>query len=212
VSGAVSHPLFARVFDRMIDQESREQREHRRALVDGLSGRVVEVGAGNGRNFREYGAEVTEVVAVEPETYLRRKAEEAASHAPVPVRVVDGTAESLPLDDASVDAVVCSLVLCSVRDQVAALAEIRRVLAPGGELRFYEHVAASPGSMLSRVQWVLDRTAWPVCFGGCHTHRRTDETIAAGGFELTSVDRLDVRPCAVSGPVAPHVLGVARRV
>ena len=116
--------------------------DHRRRLLTGLTGRVLEVGAGNGLNFPHYPATVTEVLAVEPEPYLRRLALAAARSAPVPVRVVAGTAEALPVPDGAVDAVVASLVLCTVAELDQALAEVGRVLRPGGTLRFYEHVRA----------------------------------------------------------------------
>jgi len=139
VSRDVHHPLFARLFDRMAEKtEEQGAAEHRDRLLAGLNGRVLEVGAGNGLNFPHYPATASEVLAVEPEDYLRAKAEQAAEGAPIPIRVVDGLAERLPADDASLDAVVASLVLCSVRDQATALAEVRRVLRPDGELRFYE--------------------------------------------------------------------------
>jgi ubiquinone/menaquinone biosynthesis C-methylase UbiE len=121
---------------------------------------VIEVGAGNGLNFAHYPASVTEVIAVEPEPHLRSIAEANAAQAAVPVKVVDGTAGDLPADDALFDVAVASLVLCSVPDQDQALAEIRRVLKPGGELRFFEHVqAGTPGRR--RVQQALDATIWP---------------------------------------------------
>lgn len=208
---SVSHPLFARFFDRLVQAESQEQQEYRARLVAGLSGRVLEVGAGNGRMFREYGPEVTEVTAVEPEAFLRGKAEQAAAQAGVPVRVLEATADALPFADGTFDAAVCSLVLCSVPDQGRALGEIRRVLRPGGELRFYEHVAARPGSNLSRLQRGLDSVFWPRCFGNCHTHRDTAAAVAAAGFAVETCERLYVRPSPVVAPVAPHVLGVARR-
>ena len=138
--GAVHHPIFARLFDRLVRKADPQQAEPRVELLAGLSGRVIEVGAGNGINFANYPREVTEVVAVEPETYLRQKAAGAAASAPVPVTVVDGLADALPAEDSSFDAAVTSLVLCSVPDQQSALGEIARVLKPGGELRFYEHV------------------------------------------------------------------------
>src|SRR6184192_3710117 len=109
-------------------------------MLEGLAGRVLEVGAGNGLNFVHYPDTVTEVVAIEPEPFLRARAEEAANLTTVPIRVVDGVAGRLPVDDQSMDAAVASLVLCSVPDQAAALAELRRVIRPGGQLRFYEHV------------------------------------------------------------------------
>ncbi|MGH9184032.1 MAG: class I SAM-dependent methyltransferase [Acidimicrobiales bacterium] len=183
--------------------------EHRRELLAGLAGRVVEVGAGNGMNFTHYPATVTEVVAVEPEPYLRARAEEAARAAPVPVTVVEGTAERLPADDAVFDAGVASLVLCSVPDQGPALAELARVIRPGGQLRFYEHVVAdTPG--LARAQRAADRV-WPRVAGGCHTSRDTSAAIGAAGFELQACRRLSFRPCPLAALTAPHVLGRARR-
>jgi ubiquinone/menaquinone biosynthesis C-methylase UbiE len=127
----VSHPLFARFYawasPRM---EKAGYGERRDQLLAGLTGRVIEVGAGNGMNFAHYPPEVTRVVAVEPEPRLRDLAEAAAAKAPVAVEVVDGAAGRLPADDGSFDAAVASLVLCSVPDVPAALAEIQRVLRP----------------------------------------------------------------------------------
>ncbi|HEV2062299.1 MAG TPA: methyltransferase domain-containing protein, partial [Solirubrobacteraceae bacterium] len=145
------------------------QREHRRELLEGLRGRVVEVGAGNGLNFPHYPPEVEEVVAVEPEPFLRERAVAAAAEAPVSVRVLDGVADRLALDDAAMDAAVVSLVLCSVPDQLDALAEVRRVLRPGGKLRFYEHVRSERAGF-ARAQRAAD-LVWPRIAGGCHTHR-----------------------------------------
>ena len=189
--------------------EEAGQREHRRELLAGLSGRVVEVGAGNGLNFPHYPPQVEEVVAVEPEGYLRERAREAAAEAAVPIRVVGGLAERLPLDDGSADAGVVSLVLCSVASQAAALAELRRVLRAGGELRFYEHVRGdAPG--LARLQRAAD-VVWPHLAGGCHTHRDTPRAIERAGFAIETCRRFSFRPCSVLAPIEPHVLGRARR-
>src|SRR4051812_18713873 len=127
----IRHPLFARLYARMTAKPDPEADANRREMLDGLSGRVIEVGAGNGLNFRHYPATVAEVVAVEPEPYLRERATAAAAEAPVPVRVVAGVADALPAGDGEFDAAVASLVLCSVPDQPRALGEIRRVLRPG---------------------------------------------------------------------------------
>jgi ubiquinone/menaquinone biosynthesis C-methylase UbiE len=135
------HPLFARCLARSAAISERKGADAvRRRLVEGLAGRVVEVGAGSGIQFRHYPAAVTEVVAIEPEPHLRAMALEAAAEAFVPVRVLATMADALPLADASADAAVCAAVLCSVEDPAAALRELARVTRPGGELRFYEHV------------------------------------------------------------------------
>ncbi|WP_101256488.1 class I SAM-dependent methyltransferase [Streptomyces barkulensis] len=209
---AVHHPVFARYYARFAPavDERAGIGAHRAELLAGLSGRVVEVGAGSGLNFGRYPAAVREVVAVEPEPLLRRAAREAAARAAVPVRVVPGVAEDIPLDSEAFDAAVVSLVLCSVRDPDRALAEIRRVLRPGGRLCFYEHVRAD-GTAMALLQRSLDRTVWPHLFGGCHTARDTVAAIGAAGFTELSLRRLRVPEKGVPTPVSAHVLGGARR-
>lgn len=205
----VSHPGFARFWVRVSNAaEKRGASDHRRRLLSGLSGSVVEVGAGNGLNFGYYPEAVAEVVAVEPEPYLRERAEEAAAVAPVPVTVVDGTAERLPLDDASCDAVVASLMLCSVREQDVALKEMRRVLRAGGELRFYEHVR-SPNRLLGALEDLIV-PVWSRLGGGCHPNRRTTEAVAQAGFTIADLDEFPFAPAA-GQPRVRHVLGRAVR-
>ncbi|MFI0986922.1 class I SAM-dependent methyltransferase [Streptomyces exfoliatus] len=212
VSPRVHHPLFARFYARFsVSADTRGGLgDLRRELLAGLSGRVLEIGAGNGLNFAHYPAGVTEVVAVEPEPRLRRLAQENARRAGVPVAVLPDTAEALPLEDASFDAAVASLVLCTVRSVPQVLAELHRVLRPGGELRFFEHGAAgTPG--LARVQRGLDRTVWPLLFGGCHTARAPLAAIEAAGFTLGPYRSFDVPEKGPRLPSSPCVLGVARR-
>ena len=208
--GRVHHPLFARLYDRLSGRAEEEgQDEHRRELLAGLAGRVIEVGAGNGLNFKHYPAAVSEVLAVEPESYLRERARATAHKAAVAVRVVDGVADALPAEEASMDAGVASLVLCSVPDQQRALRELLRVIRPGGELRFYEHVlAASP--RLARFQKAAT-VVWPLFAGGCHPDRNTGEAITRAGFTIESCRRFSFRPMLVEAPVSPRILGVARR-
>jgi len=205
----VSHPVFARLYawasPRMEKSGFGERRDQ---LLAGLAGRVIEVGAGNGLNFTHYPPEVTRVMAVEPEPRLRAIAEAEAAKAAAPVEVVDGTADRLPADDASFDAAVASLVLCSVPDVPAALAEIRRVLRPGGQLRFFEHVRAdTPG--LARVQRILDATVWPTLGGGCHSHRDTGAAIEAAGFTIDAIERHRIPDTRIATHTSPHILGVA---
>ncbi|MEU6074154.1 class I SAM-dependent methyltransferase [Micromonospora sp. NPDC047074] len=211
MAGKVSHPVFARVFARaVVTMDRAGAAAHRRRLVAGLAGRVVEVGAGNGRNFAHYPRTVDRVLAVEPEPRLRAAARAAAAGAPVPVEVTDGLAEKLPAPAGDADAVVLSLVLCSVADPAAALREARRVLRPGGQLRFFEHVRAqTPG--LRRVQRLADATVWPLFCGGCHTGRDTVAAIRAAGFAVAELDHFRFPDTPLPGPAAPHVLGTATR-
>jgi ubiquinone/menaquinone biosynthesis C-methylase UbiE len=140
----VSHPIFARMYARIgAVAEKKGNAEHRDEMLAGLQGRVIEVGAGIGLNFRHYPEGVTEVVAVEPEPLLRRMATEEAARSGLPIEVVDGVSDALPADDGAFDVGIASLVLCSVADPDAALGELFRVIRPGGELRFLEHVRAT---------------------------------------------------------------------
>jgi len=204
----VRHPIFARVYARLSARMEPEVADNRRRLLAGLTGRVIEVGAGNGRNFRHYPPTVERLVAVEPEPYLRALAVEAARQAPVPVEVLDGTADALPVEP-GFDAGVASLVLCSVPDQGDALAELYRVIRPGGELRFYEHVLA-PEPGLARVQRLVD-PVWQAIGGGCHSARDTLAAIAAAGFVIDRAERFRFPDNQVPSVTAPHVLGAAHR-
>jgi ubiquinone/menaquinone biosynthesis C-methylase UbiE len=206
----VRHPIFARMYRRMAAAaDDAGAAEHRARLLAGLAGRVVEVGAGHGLNFGHYPAAVSEVVAVEPEAYLRAGAEDEARRAATRVTVVDGSAAALPLPDASVDAGVVSLVLCSVADQAVALGELHRAIRPGGELRFYEHVAAHDPKV-ARWQRRLD-PLWTRIAGGCHLTRDTEAAIVAAGFVIERSERFLFQPCALSQLSAEHILGSARR-
>lgn len=206
-----SHPFFARFYAWMSPHADRTLSiaQHRDELLAGLRGRVIEIGAGNGLNFAHYPAEVEQVVAIEPEPYLRAKAIRAAARAAVPVAVRPGRAESLGEPDASFDAAVFSLVLCSVAEPARALAEARRVLRPGGELRFYEHVRAADGRR-ARAQ---DRVTpvWSFFGGGCHPNRDTVRAIEEAGFTEVLVRRFELDLGVFGRPVRPHVLGRARR-
>ena len=210
-SGAetVRNPVFARLYMWMSRRRNPDEEGHRGRLLEGVRGRVIELGAGSGLNFRHYPESVDEVIAVEPEPSLREAAVEEAAKAPVRIEVRDGVAGRIPLEDASCDVGIASLVLCSVPDQRQALAELRRVIRPGGELRFYEHVI---GRRPLTVRWmrVADATLWPRIAGGCHLTRDTTAAIADAGFEIAEIDRFPFSPAAAL-PAIPHILGVARR-
>jgi SAM-dependent methyltransferase len=210
VSSAHRHPIFARIYPHISRGAERSgAAEHRRKLLADLHGRVIEVGAGHGLNFAYYPAGVTQVLAVEPEPHLRALAQAAAERAPVSVDVKSGVAEALPVPDGEFDAVVASLVLCSVSDQAAALREIARVLRPGGELRFYEHVVSNRPAM-ARIQRVLDATIYPPLAGGCHCARDTHAAILDAGFQIDRDERIAFKPSPIT-PSIPHILGTARR-
>lgn len=196
---------FARVGPRM---DARGAADHRRRLLEAAHGTVVEIGAGYGAAFPFYPAAVTSVLALEPDPTLRALALAEASRAPVPVTVHDGTAESLPVADESVDVVVSCLVLCSVADQSAVLAETLRVLRPGGLLLFYEHVR-STHRLLAAAEDLLT-PLWSRMAGGCHPNRDTAGGIAAAGLTLRNVERFGFS--ALPGnPRIAHILGAAEK-
>jgi SAM-dependent methyltransferase len=206
----VHHPIFARIYRRLaVVGEGRGADEHRRTLLAGCEGRVVELGAGSGANFAHYPGAVSEVVAVEPEPYMREQAQNAAANVDVRVSIVDADAERLPGARESFDVGVVSLVLCSVPDQQHALAGLFDAIRPGGELRFYEHVLAH-APREARVQRFADATFWPHIAGGCHLARDTKLAIEQAGFEIKKCEQFAFSPAPLTPP-APHILGFATR-
>jgi SAM-dependent methyltransferase len=208
----VRHPLFARCYARAsVTAETRlGMARVRERLLAGLGGRVIEIGAGNGLNFAHYPGTVAEVVAIEPERLLRQRAVEAALRAEVPVDVVPGRAEALPVKSEAFDAVVLSLVLCSVRDLPRALGEARRVLRPGGQVRFLEH-GRGGGRAMVLAQRALDRTLWPLLSGGCHLSRDPVGALRDAGFTLGPYRSLLLPEKGPALPTSYCALGTAWR-
>ncbi len=208
MSDSIDNPVFARLWTALSSREPESLRRLRRENLAGLTGRVLEVGAGTGTNFEFYPATVTEVVAVEPERRLAALARQAAPRAAVPVTVSTDTVEQFA-DAEPFDAVVCSLVLCSVESPEQVVAQLFSRLKPGGQLRYLEHVAGTGAR--ARLQRLADATVWPRLLGNCHTHRHTEKTIVGAGFQVSGARREWTFPQWAPIPVAEFAIGVAVR-
>jgi len=187
------HPIFARLYDPVMAWPERHLlADHRRFLAEGASGRVLDLGAGTGAQLRalaDQGAAVETIDAVEPDPHMRRRAQGRARDLDVAVTVSDARAEDLPFDDDAFDLVVASFVFCTIDDTAAALDEVCRVLAPGGEFRFVEHVKAGG---LAGLAHDLFAPAWGAVAGGCHLNRRTDrQFLGDDRFDSLAFDRFD---------------------
>jgi len=199
------HRWHARLLERVCASHDRRVAAVKRELFGRLTGVVVEIGAGAGVNARYWGPGVR-WVAIEPDPVLRERAARAARQRSPPGEVLDAVGERLPLEDGSADAVVASFVLCSVRDPSRVLAEILRILRPGGTFTFVEHVAAPAGTWERRVQSAV-RPCWSALGDGCEPDRDTEREIRAAGFAS-----VEARPFRLRVPVvSPHLAGVARR-
>jgi ubiquinone/menaquinone biosynthesis C-methylase UbiE len=209
-STGLDHPTFARVYKVVSAcSDAVGGSKHRRAMLAGLKGRVIEVGSGPGMNFAHYPDTVDYVLAVEPEVHMRKLSKRKAESVGVSVDVVEGFAGSLPVEDGSFDAAVSSMVMCSVPDQAQAFAELYRVVRPGGELRFYEHVRAFHRPLAAAQDFV--NRFWPRFTGGCNCNRDTLSSIKEAGFVVEECRQFYFLPCPVVAPVAPLILGRARR-
>lgn len=174
-------------------------------LLGALGGEVVKIGPGAGVNLRYYRDDVR-WTGIEPNTFLHARIRHRASGLGIPAGLSGASAERLDLPDGSVDAVVGTLVLCSVVDAAGALAEVLRVLKPGGRYVFIEHVAAPSGTRTRRVQetWTPILRRLP---GGCSPNRETRRTIGRAGFGAVAVERFEL-PTAF-GIASPHIAGTA---
>jgi ubiquinone/menaquinone biosynthesis C-methylase UbiE len=158
----------------------------REQLVDAARGRVLEIGVGSGLNLPLYHRDLEHFTGLDPSPELLRRARRSAAWVHFPVRLVEGRAEALPLEDAAVDCVVTSWTMCSVADPAQALAEVRRVLRPGGALLFIEHGLAEDAGVR---RW-QDRLTpvWRRIGGGCHLNRPVAELIQAAGLRLAELE------------------------
>lgn len=172
----------------------------RQALTFGLVGRVVEFGAGDGVKLLCYPSAVDEIVLVEPDSFLRSTAQQVADALPRMVRIIDGAPQAVPLPDQFCDAVVCSLVLCCAPVE-ATLAEVRRIVKPGGQLRFYEHLRS--GIKAVAAAETLVTPLWTRACGGCHPSRDPIAAIRAAGFVIEQLEHSSFRGFS-------HVTGLAR--
>jgi ubiquinone/menaquinone biosynthesis C-methylase UbiE len=165
---------------------NQELRPFRERVAGGAEGRVLDLGIGPGLNLPFYSGRATQILGIDPSPRLLARAGARSGTAAVPVTLVEGSAEQIPLAGASVDTVVMTWVACSIPDVERALAEVRRVLRPGGRLLFVEHGRA-PQAGVARWQ---DRLTplWRRVMGGCHLNRKIDDLIATAGFR---VDRLE---------------------
>ncbi|MEA2478449.1 MAG: hypothetical protein QOJ07_371 [Thermoleophilaceae bacterium] len=200
--------VFAAGYDTfMKGPEQATLRAHRKELLAGTSGRVLEIGGGTGANLPFYPAGVKELVITEPEEPMARRAERKLSEHAVNARVVHAPAEELPFEDASFDFAVSTLVLCTVNDPARALSELRRVLKPDGRLVFLEHVR-SRNPKLARWQDRLQPLQFRMGHG-CHCNRATLESVEQAGFALEEVehDRMEKAPPIVR----PLIVGTAAR-
>jgi ubiquinone/menaquinone biosynthesis C-methylase UbiE len=202
--------IAALFYDRfMAKAEAACLQEWRHGLLRQVSGEVLEVGAGTGANIKFYSAKVTRLVLTEPDKHMRKLLmQRVDNYALKNVEVSSGTAEQIEADDESIDYVVTSLVCCSVPDLKACLSEIRRVLRPGGDLVFMEHVAAADGTSRRRWQNTIN-PLWKTFMGNCHLNRETEQAIVTEGFDIIQIDRESMRRAPPI--VRPTIRGIARK-
>ena len=204
--GEISHPVFAAVYD--LCPEPAVVEAERAYLARDLSGRVLELGCGTGDMFPfvvDAAADDLEYHAIEPDPHMRKRAANAARETGLAVDLRDARAESLPYPDESFDIVLAGVVFCTIQDPDAALEEVVRVLKPGGEFRFLEHVHAD--GWRGTGQELLD-PLWKRGAGGCHLTRETvARFVGHDGLAVEEIDRLDIGVF----PATPIVRGTLRR-
>lgn len=197
---AEHHPVIAALYDLlMVPNDWMGLRRQRARLAEAATGRVLEMGVGTGLNLSHF-TNATEIVAIDPDPHMLKRAARRALRAPCPVHLELLAGEDMHFDAGEFDTVVVSLILCTIPDPAMALTEARRVLKPEGSLIFLEHVRSSHRNTARFQDWITPY--WRRVSGGCHTNRSTLDTIASNGFEITKLWR------SKSGSM---VQGVARK-
>lgn len=181
-------------------------RTHKKEVFADLPDTVVEIGAGVGANLR-YLSPGTKLIAVEPNPYMHRSLQIAAERQRIELEIRDVVGERIDLPDSSADAVISSLVLCTVADPGQVVSEVRRVLRPGGRYSYLEHVAAEPGCLTRRVQRAV-RRPWSWVFEGCSCERNLETVIRSAGF--ISVENRRYRIHSPFLPFNTHIAGIAQ--
>ena len=205
VPHALRGPFNAAFFRAMDPYLTRSLGPRKERVFAGLPHAVVELGSGVGANLRYLPRGAT-LIAIEPNRHMHARLREAALRHGVHLELRADTAERIGLPDHSADVVISSLVLCTVHDVPATLAEVRRILRPGGTFRFVEHVAAGPGTPTRAVQRIV-RRPWAWTFEGCSCERDLEGDLRAAGFESVDIERYRIR-----SPILPfntHIAGVA---
>ena len=201
--------VFAAAYDTVMNgPEKTTFRAHREALLERVTGRVLEIGGGTGANLPFYGDGVEDLVITEPEDPMARRLERKLGDYALPARVLRAPAEALPFEDGSFDYAVSTLVLCTVEDPQRALSEVRRVLKPGGRLLFVEHVR-SDEPKLARWQDRLQPLQYRIGHG-CHCNRPTLENMKAAGFRIAELEHDTVKKAPPI--VRPLIVGLAEPV
>jgi SAM-dependent methyltransferase len=207
--GFVTHPARGRFnsafFWAMGGYVNWHMRKHKAMVFAELPADVVELGSGVGANLR-YLQPGSRLIAIEPNPYMHARLRRAAQRRGVDLEIRDVVAERMDLPDASTDAVISSLVLCTVSDPAAVLAEVRRILRPGGRFSFAEHVAAKPRTPTRWLQRTI-RRPWAWVFEGCSCERDLARLITSAGF--ASVEIGDHRVHSLFVPFNPHIAGTA---
>lgn len=201
--------LFARWYNKVMEKYEAYISERKQMLFADLPPTVIEIGPGTGANLR-YLLQGCTWIGIEPNPFMHSQLREKAARHGVEAECRIATAEGIREADASVDAVLCTLVLCSVRDPQQVLTEVLRVLKPGGGFYFIEHVAASHGTWLRRWQRIM-RPIWVAIADGCHPDRATRTSIQSAAFRSVELEEFRV-PFPPALPfVSPHIAGVARK-
>jgi ubiquinone/menaquinone biosynthesis C-methylase UbiE len=202
--------LMAKMYARVQRTHETHLEARKRDLLSELAGTVLEIGPGTGVNFQYLPDSVEQWIGIEPNPHMHAQLRDAGRACRIEADFRKVSAEGMDVGDASVDAVLSTLVLCSVPDPAAVLRDICRILKPGGRFVFLEHVGAPKGTRLRRQQWIV-KPLWRYCADGCRPDRDLRTLVENGGFSHVEVEEFRVPKEVAPSIVSPHIAGVATK-